>query len=67
MSEALDDRGTVSLRIGVVVPHYDDERRLRWVLNALGVQSYPLDLMHVVVADDGSTALPVLPEVPFRC
>ncbi len=67
MSEALDGRGTVSLRIGVVVPHYDDERRLRWVLNALGAQSYPLDLMHVVVADDGSPGLPVLPEVPFRC
>ncbi len=55
------------MRIGVVIPHYDDERRLRWVLNALATQTYPLELLHVVVADDGSPQPPSLPDLPFRC
>lgn len=55
------------MSIGVVIPHYDDEQRLRWVLNALAAQNYPLNLVHVVVADDGSPQLPALPELPFLC
>lgn len=40
--------------LDVVVTHYDDPRRLAWVLDALAAQTYPEDLIHVVVADDGS-------------
>lgn len=50
-------------RIDVVVTHYDDERRLRWVLKALGAQMYPSERLHVVVADDGSPTLPDAPHV----
>ena len=57
----------MSTTIGVVVPHYDDERRLRWVLKALAQQSFPAELLHVVVADDGSPRLPEIPALPFRC
>ncbi len=53
--------------VGVVIPHYDDERRLRWVLDAVARQRYPLDLVHVVVADDGSPRPPELPALPIRC
>lgn len=55
------------MSIGVVIPNYDDERRLRWVLNALVGQTYPHHLVHVVVADDGSPRTPALPDLPFRC
>ncbi|MBO1754990.1 glycosyltransferase [Allobranchiibius sp. CTAmp26] len=57
----------MSATVGVVVPHYDDAKRLRWVLNALARQSFPAERMHVVVADDGSPHPPALPELPFRC
>lgn len=57
----------MSPTIGVVVPHYDDERRLRWVLNALAEQSFPAQRLHVVVADDGSSRPPALPDLPYRC
>lgn len=57
----------MSPTIGVVVPHYDDERRLRWVLEALAQQSFPMCDLHVVVADDGSARVPVPPDVPYRC
>lgn len=57
----------MSATVGVVVPHYDDGQRLRWVLNALGQQTFPAELLHVVVADDGSPVEPVLPELPYRC
>lgn len=45
--------------IGVVVPYYDDQRRLDVLLAALGQQDCP-GRFEVVVADDGS---PVPPEV----
>ncbi|MBO1768303.1 glycosyltransferase [Allobranchiibius sp. GilTou38] len=57
----------MSATIGVVIPHYNDEKRLRWVLNALASQSFPADRMHVVVADDGSAPTPVPPRLPYRC
>ncbi|BDZ58386.1 glycosyltransferase [Barrientosiimonas endolithica] len=49
-------------RVSVVVPHYDDPQRLRWVLQALQQQrgAPPID---VVVADDGSPEPPALPDV----
>lgn len=56
----------MSIKIGVVVPHYRDERRLRWVLEALAVQTFPPDGLHVVVADDGSPDAPTMAQVPYR-
>lgn len=44
--------------LDVVVTHYDDPRRLGWVLDALAAQTYPAHLLHVVVADDGSPRQP---------
>lgn len=57
----------MSTDIGVVVPYYRDERRLRWVLEGLAAQTFPHDDLHVVVADDGSPAAPTLPELNYRC
>lgn len=48
------DRPTVS----VVVPHYESPHDLDLLLTALELQDHPLDLLDVVVADDGSRTLP---------
>ncbi|XAS76837.1 glycosyltransferase [Dermatophilaceae bacterium Sec6.4] len=52
--------------IGVVVPYFEDERRLSWVLLALATQTCVMADLHVVVADDGSAHAPALPELPYR-
>lgn len=57
----------MSLTIGVVVPYYDDERRLGWVLKALAAQNFPEQRLQVVVADDGSPHPPALPDLRYRC
>lgn len=44
--------------VDVVVTHYEDPRRLVWVLTALSEQTYPQSLLHVIVADDGSRNTP---------
>ena len=45
---------TPTLRVSVVVPAYDCQPGLDLVLAALARQSYPPDLLEVVVVDDGS-------------
>ena len=44
--------------VSVVVPHYESPHDLDLLLTALELQDHPLDLLDVVVADDGSRALP---------
>jgi GT2 family glycosyltransferase len=44
--------------VSVVVPHYEAPHDLDLVLTALELQDHPLDLLDVVVADDGSPTLP---------
>ncbi|SNT42090.1 glycosyltransferase [Rhodococcoides kyotonense] len=44
--------------VGVVVPYYDQPAQLALVLAALAAQNYPRELLHVVVADDGSAVPP---------
>jgi GT2 family glycosyltransferase len=47
--------------VTVVVPHYDDEARLAFVLAALERQDHPPGLLQVIVADDGSPRPPTMP------
>ncbi|WP_158544768.1 glycosyltransferase [Blastococcus sp. TF02-9] len=44
--------------VSVVVPHYESPHDLALVLTALELQDHPLDLLDVVVADDGSRTRP---------
>lgn len=44
--------------VSVVVPHYESLHDLDLLLTALELQHHPLDLLDVVVADDGSRTLP---------
>ncbi|GGG20176.1 hypothetical protein GCM10007304_37580 [Rhodococcoides trifolii] len=41
--------------VSVVIPYYEQPRQLENVLTALRMQTYPADLIEIVVADDGST------------
>jgi GT2 family glycosyltransferase len=44
--------------VSVVVPHYESPHDLDLLLTALELQDHPLELLDVVVADDGSRTLP---------
>ena len=46
--------------VSVIVPYYQAQSRLDLVLAALQLQSYPHDLVEVIVADDGSDHAPDL-------
>ncbi|WP_207843660.1 glycosyltransferase [Williamsia soli] len=46
--------------VSVVIPYYNQPRQLSLVLEALTAQTYPLDRMEIVIADDGSTEPPVV-------
>ncbi len=48
--------------VSVVIPHYEAERSLATTLAALAHQTYPAELFEVVVADDGSTRPPDVPD-----
>lgn len=50
-------------RVTLVLPHYESQDELIKTVAALTRQTYPLDLMEVIVADDGSTTAPVIPEI----
>ncbi|MDP9166907.1 MAG: glycosyltransferase [Actinomycetota bacterium] len=45
-------------RIAVVIPFYEQHAELTMLLAALEMQSYPRDLVEIVVADDGSSTPP---------
>ncbi|BBZ25988.1 hypothetical protein MMAD_02830 [Mycolicibacterium madagascariense] len=47
-----------AVRVGVVIPHYEQPAQLALVLRALELQDYASDLIEVVVADDGSANAP---------
>ncbi|MDJ0392865.1 glycosyltransferase [Rhodococcus sp. G-MC3] len=44
--------------VSVVIPYYEQPRQLALVLEALTTQTYPRELIDVVVADDGSATPP---------
>jgi len=52
--------------VAVVVPHYELPHDLELVLTALELQDHPLELLEVVVADDGSTTRPEPGPRPYR-
>jgi GT2 family glycosyltransferase len=52
-----------SRTVSVVVPAYRDQAKLDLTLAALAAQTYPAELMDVVVADDGSEPALRLPEL----
>ena len=47
--------------VSVIVAHYDQQQQLDRTLAALARQSYPAELVEIVVADDGSPREPVVP------
>lgn len=57
---------TSTTRVAVVVPHYELPHDLDLVLTALELQDHPLDLVEVVVADDGSATPPDPGQRPYR-
>ena len=60
--DLLDGRWPADLpTVSVIVPHYRQQAELDRTLAALGRQTYPRELLEIVVADDGS---PTAPEVP---
>ena len=50
-------------RVTLVLPHYESQTELNNTLAALTRQTYPLDLMEVIIADDGSSTAPEIPEI----
>ncbi|CCQ17412.1 putative uncharacterized protein [Rhodococcus sp. AW25M09] len=44
--------------VSVVIPYFEQQRRLAFVLTALTVQTYPAARIQVIVADDGSPEPP---------
>jgi GT2 family glycosyltransferase len=64
--DMLSDSPSRLSEIAVVIPYFEQQRDLELVLRALELQTYPLHLIEVVVADDGSSRAPVLPASPLR-
>ncbi|NUR87002.1 MAG: glycosyltransferase [Nonomuraea sp.] len=59
---------TPSLRVTVVIPAHDRQRTLDLTLAALAGQSYPAELLDVIVVDDGSSPALRLPQLcPENC
>ena len=56
------DAWTPTLSVSVVIPAYDAQRLLPFVLAGLAAQTYPAHLLEVVVVDDGPGIL-ALPEL----
>ena len=48
--------------VTLVLPYFEAQEELNRTLAALTRQTYPLDLMEVIVADDGSRVPPEIPE-----
>ncbi|MEH6797570.1 MAG: glycosyltransferase, partial [Rhodococcus sp. (in: high G+C Gram-positive bacteria)] len=44
--------------VSVVIPYFEQQRRLEFVLTALTVQTYPASRIQVIVTDDGSPQPP---------
>lgn len=55
------DNWNPSMHLSVVVPHYDEPEALRLTLEGLNLQTYPKNLLQVIVADDGSRVVPEIP------
>ncbi|WP_335991769.1 DUF6395 domain-containing protein [Glycomyces sp. MUSA5-2] len=59
---------TPRLSVSVVIPAYRDQEKLDLTLASLAVQTYPEELIEVVVVDDGSEPALRLPEIrPANC
>jgi len=54
---------TPRLRASVIIPAFDNEKILEAVLAGLAKQTYPNDLIEIIVADDGSNP-PLDPRLP---
>jgi len=65
--DVLDGRPGRDASIAVVVPFYDQQDDLDRLLAALELQDYPLHLVEVAVADDGSPMPPVISSTSLRC
>ena len=50
--DLLQENAFDAATVGVVIPYYEQPAQLALVLRALELQTYPHDLMHVVIADD---------------
>lgn len=49
---------TVPPTVDVIIPHYDDPSALHRMISAVARQTHPRELLHVIVADDGSPRAP---------
>ncbi|MEU6410677.1 glycosyltransferase [Microbispora sp. NPDC046933] len=63
---ALGSSWTPRLRVSVVIPAYADQAKLDLTLAGLARQTYPADLLEVIVVDNGSEPPLRLPEIRPR-
>lgn len=56
--DLVDSATALQQRIAVVIPFYEQHAQLAMLLTALEMQTYPRELVEVVVADDGSSVAP---------
>ncbi|WP_169950313.1 glycosyltransferase family 2 protein [Microbispora sp. H11081] len=63
---ALGSSWTPRLRVSVVIPAYADQAKLDLTLAGLSRQTYPADLLEVIVVDNGSEPPLRLPEIRPR-
>ncbi|GGO14382.1 hypothetical protein GCM10010116_28960 [Microbispora rosea subsp. aerata] len=63
---ALGSPWTPHLRVSVVIPAYGDQAKLDLTLAGLSRQTYPADLLEVIVVDNGSEPPLRLPEIRPR-
>lgn len=59
--DLLSEMPARSTSVAVIVPYFNQQHELNLVLAALDCQDYPVELLQVVVADDGSAQPPVIP------
>jgi GT2 family glycosyltransferase len=56
--DLLNGHDGLQTRVAVVIPFYEQHSQLALMLAALELQTYPHELLEVVIADDGSTTAP---------
>jgi GT2 family glycosyltransferase len=64
--DLLADKPSRPTRVGVVIPYYEQPNQLALVLRALELQDHPLELLDVVIADDGSGVAPNVADTHLR-
>lgn len=60
--DLLPNSPSPQVEVDIVVSHFNQHEALKLSLHALAEQSYPPELINVIVADDGSAEAPTVPQ-----